>query len=575
VVTFVDITERLRSQEQQRRLSLALEKTDDAVSITDPDGTIRYVNPAFESVTGYSAAELIGRSHEVLQSGQHEPQFYAAMWETVRRGDSWSDVVINRRKNGSLYYEEKTVTPVKDDHGRIVSFVSTGKDITERREIQRRLHYLAHHDILTGLPNRAMLIDRLEHALALAGPEHIVAVLFLDVDRFKVINDTLGHHFGDDILKSLAERLEQSASKRDTVARLGGDEFAIIMEGIQATDEVAALTGRLLAGLEEPFTVSGRTYVLTASIGVSVAPMDGRDAPALLKQADIAMYRAKDAGRNRYQFYSADLGAGVLRRLNLETRLREAIEKERFDLYYQPQVDLRSGEILGVEALLRLDPGRSIEVTPYQFIPILEDTDLILAVGEWVLQKACEQARDWANLRSGLRMSVNVSGRQFADPRLVDQIDRVLEATGLVPRQLEIEMTESVLMQDDPGISRVLSALGERGVRIAIDDFGVGYSSLSYLKRFPLDTLKIDRSFVNDLALDRNARTIAQTIIAMARTLELEVVAEGVETEEQVDYLREFDCDIAQGFLFSRPESASQAERLLDGTHSIWQAPSG
>lgn len=575
VVTFVDISERLQAQEQQRRLSLALEKTDDAVSITDPDGTIRYVNPAFESVSGYSATELIGRSHKVLQSGQHEAKFFADMWETIRGGESWHDVVVNRRKDGSLYYEEKTVTPVKDDQGRIISFVSTGKDITEHREIQKRLRYLAHHDILTGLPNRAMLIDRLEHALTLAGPEHIVAVLFVDVDRFKVINDTLGHHFGDGILRSLAERLARRVSERDTVARLGGDEFAIIMEGVHATEEVATLASRLLLGLEEPFTVDDRSFVLTASIGISVAPMDGGDAAALLKQADIAMFRAKEQGRNRYQFYSTDLGAGVAHRLVLETRLREAIEQQRFELHYQPQVDLRSGQILGVEALLRLDAGKTNEVSPVQFIPILEDTGLILAVGEWVLQEACEQARRWTDLAPDLRMSVNVSGLQFGDPQWIGQIDRLLNATDLAPAQLEIEITESVAMQDDRNTAHTFAALGERGVRIAIDDFGVGYSSLGYLKRFPIDTLKIDRSFVRDLVHDRNAGTIVHTIIAMARTLELNVVAEGVETEGQVEFLRQLDCDIAQGFLFSPPESAALVEPILDGARQMRCGPLG
>jgi diguanylate cyclase (GGDEF)-like protein len=478
-------------------------------------------------------------------------------------GEAYRDVLINRRKDGALYYEEKTITPLKDGSGVVQHIVSTGKDITERMENEQRLHYLANHDVLTGLPNRALLVERLDHALTLMRNEHPLGVLFLDVDRFKVINDTLGHQTGDRLLRQLGKRLEHSVRRGDSVARLGGDEFAVLVEAVEATDELANTAQKIISALEQPFVLDDHPYFITASLGISVAPTDAADAVTLLKHADIAMYRAKELGRNRYHFYSAELGNQVLRRLRLESRLREALEQQHFRLEYQPQVDVRTGRIVGFEALLRWDSPERDLVEPDQFVPILEETGLILPLGEWALETACRQVMQWTDIGGDLRIGVNVSGRQFSDPDFVQRVDRILAGTGLAAQRLEVEITESTIMRDDPNTMRVFQELAKRGIRIAIDDFGTGYSSLSYLKRFPIDTLKIDRSFVRDVPRDSDDATIVQTILAMAGTLNLEVVAEGVETDEQFAFLSDYGCDLVQGYLFSRPLPPGPARQLL------------
>ena len=563
VVTFMDISERLQASAQTHKLSLALEQTADAVTITDPSGRIEYVNPAFEAVTGYTPEEAVGRTDEFLHSGQHDESFYQQIHDTVNAGEVYRDVVINRRKDGALYYEEKTITPVKDHNGVVRHVVSTGKDITERMENEQRLHYLANHDVLTGLPNRALLTERLDHALNLLRGDNPLGMLFLDVDRFQVINDTLGHPAGDALLKQLAVRLQHCVGRGDTVARLGGDEFAVLVEAGANTDNLAHLGQAILGALGEPFVVDGHPYFVTASLGISVAPIDATDAATLLKYADIAMYRAKELGRNRYHFYSAELGNQVVRRLRLESRLRVALEQKHFQLLYQPQVDVRTGRIVGFEALLRCNSPELDLVEPEQFIPILEETGLILPLGQWALETACRQVMEWSDVGEDLRIGVNVSGRQFGDPGFIYRLDHVLAATGLAPERLELEITESTIMRDDPNTMRVFRELASRGVRIAIDDFGTGYSSLSYLKRFPIDTLKIDRSFVRDVPRDGDDATIVQTILAMAGTLDLEVVAEGVETDEQFAFLGDYGCDLVQGWLFGHPMPPGPARKTL------------
>lgn len=561
----IDITAHKKAEAQMRKHSRALEQTADTVVITDRDGIIEYVNRAFERTTGYSEAEAIGRKANLTKSGMHEAGFHERLWSTILGGNVFSDVFINRRKDGKLYYEEKTITPLKDDQGGITHFIATGKDITERVQIQERLQYLAHHDVLTGLPNRVLFTERLDHAVALRrGKEEPVAVLFLDLDRFKIINDTLGHVAGDSALRMVAGRLQQCVRKGDTVARLGGDEFAILLEDAEAADRVAWIARKVLDVMSRPFSVERQEYLLTPSIGISTLPHDGQDSQTLLKHADIAMYRAKEGGGNTYQFYSHDMGVQELERLTLETSLRRALERGEFVLHYQPQLDIDTGAIVGAEALLRWEHPELGLVAPEKFIPTLEETGLILPVSEWVLRTACEQARAWQRKGERLvRITVNLSARQFNTASLMATISGVLSENDLAPELLELEVTESVLMQHSENTIDSFAALDAMGVRLVLDDFGTGYSSLSYLKRFPVDGIKIDRSFTRDITFDADGAAIVKAIVVMAESLNLQVVAEGVETEKQLASLRSKGCHLMQGFLFSAPVPADQVSRLM------------
>jgi diguanylate cyclase (GGDEF)-like protein/PAS domain S-box-containing protein len=560
-----DITERKRAEAEMKKLSSAVEQTADSVLITDVNGIIEYVNPAFEQATGYAAAEAIGQTPRLVKSGQHDQDFYKKLWATILAGEVFRAVIANRRRDGTVYYEEKTITPIRDENRRITHFVSTGKDITERMQSQQRLQFLAYHDVLTGLPNRTLFLDRLEHALQRAprGPRS-VAVLGLDVDRFKIINDTLGHDVGDRLLRTLAERLKSCVREADTVARLSGDEFAILLEDLGTTDDVVRVARKILQAFSSPFNLGERELFVTTSIGVSIYPEDGKNANDLLKSADTAMYRAKEAGRNTYQFYSPDMSARAVERLALETGLRRALERRELVLYYQPLVDLRTRRVVSVEALLRWNQPQLGLVQPNEFIPLLEETGMIVPVGEWVITAVADQLERWRAARRDLRVSINLSARQFIGRGFADQVMTLVEEKRLDPTRLELEITESILMQNAQDTLDLLTRLDSLGCRLAIDDFGTGYSSLSYLKRFPIDVLKIDRSFVRDVPDDKDDASIVTTIVAMAHNLKLQVVAEGVETEKQLAFLRACGCDLMQGSLYSRPLPLEELERLLD-----------
>jgi len=558
-----EIEGRIRLEAQAVKLSHALQQSADAVMITDGDGVIEYVNTAFERITGYSSAEALGKKPNLVKSGQHDRDFYAQLWDTIKRGEVFQDVLINRHKVGSLYYEEKTITPLKDRAGNITHYISTGKDITERMQTQERLHYLAYNDLLTGLPNRLLFIERLNHALkSHGGMDKRLAVMCLDLDRFKMINDTLGHQVGDALLRNVAALLQSLVAEGDTVARLGGDGFGILFEEEASPDTLADRARKMLGGFTKPFHVEGHELYIAPSIGISVYPEDGDDANALLKNADIALHRSKDQGGNNYQYYSSDMSSKAFQRLSLETNLRRALEQEEFRVFYQPQVNLFTGKVTGAEALLRWEHPDLGLVSPLDFIPLLEETGLIVAVGEWILRHACEWAA--AHQKHGeMRVSVNLSGRQFRVPDLADQVTRALNASRLKPQLLELEITESVLMHGDNVSSANLKALDRLGVRLAIDDFGTGYSSLSYLKRFPIHTLKIDKSFIRDVTDDQDDAAIVTAIIAMAHSLKVEVVAEGVETRQQLDFLGRLGCDVVQGYYISYPLPTAEANRFL------------
>ena len=569
----LEIEERIRLEAQAVKLSRAIEQSADSVVITDNNGVIEYVNPAFEKVTGYNSTEAVGKKPSLLKSGQHDGNFYEELWRIVTHGEVYQDVLVNRRSNGELYYEEKTITPLKDRSGKVTHYIATGKDITERMQTQERLHYLAYNDLLTGLPNRLLFLERLGHALKNRnGPQHRLAVICMDLDRFKIINDTLGHQVGDALLRDIAAILQSLVGEGDTVARLGGDGFGVLCEEVAFIDGVAALGGKILDAFARPFQVEGHELYIAPSIGIAVYPEDGDDANALLKNADVALRRSKDQGGNNYQYYSSDMSAKAFERLSLETSLRHALEYQEFRVFYQPQVDLASGRVMGAEALLRWEHPDFGLVSPLDFIPLLEETGLIVPVGEWILRQACEWGA--AQQKFGdMRVSVNLSGRQFRVAELSDQVARALTASGFDPASLELEITESVLMQGDEISSTNLMALDKLGVRLAIDDFGTGYSSLSYLKRFPIKTLKIDRTFVRDVTDDQDDAAIVTAIIAMARSLKVEVVAEGVEGRHQLDFLRQLGCDVIQGFYINRPLPVAEINRFLARGRQVLDFP--
>jgi len=568
-----DVTQRQKAHAEQlearewemEKLSSALEQTADSIMITDRHGVIEYVNPAFEEITGFSRAEASGKKPTIIKSGRNTSEEYVQLWRTILQGDVYRNVLINRKKDGSLYYEEKTISPLKDSDGNITHFISSGKDITERMQAEERLHHLAYHDILTDLPNRVLLVERISNAIKQSrGVEQRCAVLFIDLDRFKNINDTLGHGIGDLLLQAIPERLLSCVRDRDTVARFGGDEFALLLEKVPSSDAVAKVASKLIEVLSKPYLVHNQKLYLTASIGISLSPDDSTDANTLIKNADTAMYRAKDTGRNNYQFYSKDMGVRAFERLSLETNLRYAMERNEFELFYQSLVAMGSGEIVGAEALIRWHHPELGLVSPDKFIPLLEDTGLIIEVGDWVINTACQQGSAVIKLTGKpFRIAVNLSGKQFRDEQLVEVVQRAVEVHQFPVSLLDIEITETVLMQNDRVSLANIGALKELGVHLSIDDFGTGYSSLSYLKRFPVDIIKIDRAFIRDVTKDPEDAAIVTAVIAMAHSLKLKVVAEGVEDNAQVEFLRHYACDYLQGFLFSTPLPEKEFHQLL------------
>lgn len=560
-----DITDLARSEKQMRILSSALEQTAEMVMITDVDGVIEYVNPAFEVITGYSREEVLGKKPALLRSGKMDAQIYHNLWETVLHGDSFSEVFINKRKDDSIFYEEKTITPVLGTDKKITHFVATGKDISERMRTQERLHYMAHHDALTNLPNRTLFLDRLRQAMARARwHNRLIAVMFIDIDHFKAINDDFGYSVGDQLLIQLSKRFSSSTRAGDTIARFGGDEFAILLDDIASEKDVSLLAKKLLDTLAPEFVVAEQRVLITASIGVSIFPNDGDDEESLLRNADVAMYRAKDLGRNNYQFFSNEMSARAFERLSLENSLRHALKRQEFFLLYQPQVDLSSGTIIGVEALLRWQHPDLGIIMPTEFVALLEETGLIVPVGSWVLKTACRQAVAWhqAGFKQ-LTMSVNLSGRQFNNPDIIKSFSEIIAESGIDPTLLEMELTESMLMRNASKTISALNSLHHLGIQIAVDDFGTGYSSLNYLRRFPISTLKIDRSFIRDVVDDADDAAIATAIIVMAQSLNLRVVAEGVETDAQKAFLQERNCQLIQGDWFSVPVDAESITQML------------
>ena len=560
VITFIDITQRQAAEEKLRLAAKVFDSTLEGVMVTDAETRVLFVNRAFTTITGYSEGEIVGKTPRLLASGRHDDPFYRELWREIDENGGWQGEIWNRTKAGVEYPEWLSISAVHDAAGRVLNYVGVFADISQIKHSEAQLEHLAHHDPLTALPNRTLFQSRLAHAIHVSRRHGGgLGLLFMDLDGFKNINDSLGHPAGDELLQAIARRLSENLRTVDTLARLGGDEFVVLLEDLEGPNEAAVVAQNLLALLRQPFRLSGGQEVFSgASIGISLFPDDASDATHLVRNADAALYQAKSQGRDTYRFYTEALTRVANERLRLESRLRGALERGEFILHYQPQFATSDGLLVGAEALLRwLTPEGELEA-PARFIPLAEETGLIRPIGEWVLRAACAQFRVWFDAgMPPIKLAVNLSSRQIEQRDLIERLQAVLEETRFPAQLLELELTESAIMAQGDQAPAALAALKRLGVSLAIDDFGTGYSSLAYLKRFAVDKLKIDRSFMRDIPQDINDVEIAATIIAMAKNLKLKVLAEGVETAEQLAFLQIHDCDAWQGYHFSRPLPAA------------------
>ncbi|WP_280983092.1 putative bifunctional diguanylate cyclase/phosphodiesterase [Desulfurivibrio alkaliphilus] len=524
---------------------------------------------------GYSRQEVMGQNPRILKSGHHSDEFYRQMWQQLTTTGHWEGEIWSRRKNSEVHPKWLSISAVTDRRGRTSHYVGISSDLTAIKQTQDQLENLAHFDQLTGLPNRLLFHERLQQAITRARrSDHQVALLMFDLDRFKEVNDALGHSAGDFVLGEVAERLERIKDEADSICRLGGDEFCLLITKVDNIDEVAQAAQQVLGLFTQSFKLNGHELHLTPSIGISLFPDDAEDAETLIKNADTATYHTKKNGGNNFHFFQASMFEAVLTRMTMKNRLRQALEFEEFELYYQPKIGADGLTVRGVEALIRwVQPERG-PVSPADFIPLAEETGLIVPIGEWVLRQACKQSLQWQ--KEGLphlRIAVNLSAVQFQQPQLAADIAAIIRNSGLSPDFLELEITESIIMENLETATATMRQLQEMGITLALDDFGTGYSSLGYLKNFPINSLKIDRTFVNDITDHEDDRAVIITIITLAHLLKMEVVAEGVETAAQVDFLREKGCDLFQGYFFSRPLPAAAITRFLHDHFSRPEIP--
>jgi diguanylate cyclase (GGDEF)-like protein/PAS domain S-box-containing protein len=546
-----------------RLKSQALDSAVNAVAISDADGDVIWVNTAFSRLTGYTLAELQLNHLKLLDVCLRQPELTPLIRQSISRGNSWQGETSNRHKDSSSFHTEMTITPVFNHQHEVSHFISIQQDITERKQTEKKLNFLAHYDSLTQLPNRVLFRETLNDKLSTAKRNHqAIALLFLNLDRFKNVNETLGHHVGDLLLKEAAKRIKDCVREYDIVSRISGDEFTVILTNVGSLYDAEKVAERLTECIALPMHVDGHELFVTASLGISATFLREVDSETLVMEADIAMHQAKTHDRGGYRFYSVEMSTSG--RLDLENSLRRALDRDEFEVYYQPKVDLGTGHVIGMEALLRWIHPTLGTISPGVFIPLAEDIGLIGPIGEWVLRTACEQAKSWQDMGlPPIIIAVNLSVRQFQYGSIVDKVRAALEETGLDAQYLELEITESIIIQDTEKVISTLLALQEMGVGIAIDDFGTGYSSLSYLQKLPIHALKIDRSFVMDIKNEGDDTAIAKAVIALAHSLRLRVIAEGVETDAQLQFLRSQKCDAMQGYLFSRPLPKADMEEML------------
>ncbi|MDX2494909.1 MAG: EAL domain-containing protein [Desulfuromusa sp.] len=560
-----DITE---ISEQETRLQLSakvFESTSEGIMVTDQNGKVLVVNSAFRHITGYSEIEIIGKNPRILQSGRHDKSFYQTMWQELGETGQWRGEIWNKRKNGEIYSEFLVISSMKDDADETINYIAVFSDITPIKQAQEQLKYQAHHHPLTGLPNRLLLFARLEHSIQHVKREREHgAVMFLDLDNFKKVNDSLGHNAGDEVLKGVASRLRKHTRDVDTVSHFGGDEFVIVLQTIRTVHDATVRAQKILDSLQQPFVIDGYELYVSGSIGIAEFTGENEDIENLLKNADAAMYKAKESGKNRYQLYSPELTNIAIEKVLLESHLRRAVERNELVLYYQPQVTLPAGNIVAVEALVRWQHPDLGLVSPDKFIPLSEETGLIVEIGEWVLRTACEQLMLWRKQGCGLRrIAVNLSGKQIQQKNLPEMVERVLLETGCPSGSLELEITEGFIMQHPEKSISALQQIRALGVELSVDDFGTGHSSLNYLKKLPINRLKIDRSFVWDIGENPEGEAITKAVIAMGKSLNLQITGEGIETPTQRQFLESHGCHEAQGYLFSRPLPAEEVGDLI------------
>ncbi len=559
-----DITQRKKMENELHKLSQAVDQSPVSVVITDLDGTIEYVNTTFECTTGYIKDETIGENLRFLKSGKTSKKTYIEMWAFITHGKTWHGELINKRKDGSEYIEAMKVAPIFQSDGHISNYMAIKEDITEKKQAEEHLQFLANFDPLTGLPNRRQLEHRTDYALKLAKRNNeTFAIMFLDLDHFKDINDALGHKAGDMLLVEVAKRFQSVLRDEDTVSRLGGDEFVFLLPNSDSKG-IIHVVNKLLHALAQSFSFDQYELIITASIGIAVYPSDGTDHQTLSKNADAAMYRAKQNGRNNYCFFTQAMQSHTSRNLQLSNALHNALDRNQLRVVYQPQISALDGQIIGAEALVRWTHPEFGDISPVEFIPLAEENGLILPIGEWVLRTAVQQAKHW--IQSGFRpisIAVNLSAVQFRHPDLPQLVVKILNEAGLPPEYLDIELTEAVAMHNPNLACAIMDTLHHHGIRMSIDDFGTGYSSLSYLKKFKVHKLKIDKSFVRDIHTDPEDKAIVKAIISMAHDLGLKSIAEGVETEDQLNFLRDQGCDEIQGYYYSKPLNADDLDIYL------------